>query len=36
MKQVIFVGWIRTGKPPVDGETAKNQYITADVSFLNE
>jgi glycosyltransferase involved in cell wall biosynthesis len=31
MKQVIFVGWIRTGKPPVDGETAKNQYIIAEL-----
>lgn len=36
MKQVILAGWVRTRKPPVDGETAKNQYITADVSFLNE
>ena len=35
-KDIIFVGWVRTEKPPVDGETAKNQYITADVSFLNE
>lgn len=31
MKQVIFVGWIITGKPPVDGETAKNQYIIAEL-----
>ena len=31
MKQVIFVGWVRTGKPPVDGETAKNQYIIAEL-----
>lgn len=31
MKRVIFVGWVRTGKPPVDGETAKNQYIIAEL-----
>jgi len=31
MKQVIFVGWVRTGKPPVDGETTKNQYIIAEL-----
>ena len=31
MKQVIFVGWVRTGKPPVDGETAKNQYIIVEL-----
>lgn len=31
MKQVLFVGWIRTGKPPVDGETTKNQYIIAEL-----
>jgi len=36
MKDVIFVGWVNQGRAPVDGETAKNQYITADVSFLNE
>ena len=31
MKQVIFVGWVRTGKSPVDGETTKNQYIIAEL-----
>jgi len=31
MKQVIFVGWVREGKPPVDGETTKNQYIIAEL-----
>ena len=31
MKQVIFVGWVRTGKPPVDGETTKNQFILAEL-----
>ena len=30
-KSVIFVGWVRTGKPPVDGETTKNQYIIAEL-----
>jgi len=27
MKNVIFVGWVNQGKPPVDGETAKNQHL---------
>lgn len=27
MKHVIFVGWVNQGKPPVDGETAKNQHL---------
>lgn len=27
MKSVIFVGWVNQGKPPVDGETAKNQHL---------
>lgn len=27
MKSVIFVGWVSQGKPPVDGETAKNQHL---------
>lgn len=31
MRDIIFVGWVRTGKPPVDGETAKNQYIIAEL-----
>ena len=31
MKSVIFVGWVNQGKPPVDGETAKNQYIIAEL-----
>ena len=31
MKKVIFVGWVRTGKQPVDGETTKNQYIIAEL-----
>ena len=31
MKQVIFVGWVRAGKPPVDGETTKNQNIIAEL-----
>lgn len=31
MKKVLFVGWVRTGKPPVDGETTKNQYIIAEL-----
>ena len=31
MKDVIFVGWVREGKPPVDGETTKNQYIIAEL-----
>ena len=29
MKNVIFVGWVNQGKPPVDGETAKNQHLIA-------
>ena len=29
MKSVIFVGWVNQGKPPVDGETAKNQHLIA-------
>ena len=28
---MLFVGWVRTGKPPVDGETTKNQYIIAEL-----
>ena len=31
MKQVLFVGWVNQGKPPVDGETTKNQYIIAEL-----
>ncbi len=31
MKQVLFVGWVNLGKPPVDGETTKNQYIIAEL-----
>lgn len=31
MKKVIFVGWVRMGKPPVDGETTKNQFIIAEL-----
>jgi len=31
MKNVIFVGWVNQGKPPVDGETTKNQYIIAEL-----
>ena len=27
MKNVVFVGWVNQGKPPVDGETAKNQHL---------
>lgn len=30
-KEVIFVGWVNQGKPPVDGETTKNQYIIAEL-----
>ena len=28
---VIFVGWVNRGRAPVDGETAKNQYIIAEL-----
>ena len=31
MKGVIFVGWVNQGHAPVDGETAKNQYIIAEL-----
>lgn len=31
MKDVIFVGWVNQGRAPVDGETAKNQYIIAEL-----
>jgi glycosyltransferase involved in cell wall biosynthesis len=31
MKRVIFVGWVNQGRAPVDGETAKNQYIIAEL-----
>ena len=31
MKEVIFVGWVNSGRPPVDGETTKNQYIIAEL-----
>ena len=31
MKDVIFVGWVNQGHAPVDGETAKNQYIIAEL-----
>lgn len=31
MNQVLFVGWVNQGKAPVDGETAKNQYIIAEL-----
>ena len=31
MKDVIFVGWVNLGHAPVDGETAKNQYIIAEL-----
>lgn len=31
MKQVIFVGWVNQGNAPVDGETAKNQYIIVEL-----
>jgi glycosyltransferase involved in cell wall biosynthesis len=31
MKQVLFVGWVNQGKPPVDGETTKNQYIITEL-----
>ena len=31
MKSVIFVGWVNQGRAPVDGETAKNQYIIAEL-----
>ena len=30
-QQVIFVGWVNRGNPPVDGETTKNQYIIAEL-----
>ena len=31
MKDVIFVGWVNQRRAPVDGETAKNQYIIAEL-----
>jgi glycosyltransferase involved in cell wall biosynthesis len=31
MKDIIFVGWVNQGRAPVDGETAKNQYIIAEL-----
>ena len=31
MKDIVFVGWVNTGKLPVDGETTKNQYIIAEL-----
>lgn len=31
MKHVIFVGWVNQGKPPVDGETTKNQILIAEI-----
>ena len=31
MKEVLFVGWVNKGRAPVDGETAKNQYIIAEL-----
>ena len=31
MNQVLFVGWVNQGRAPVDGETAKNQYIIAEL-----
>ena len=31
MKSIIFVGWVNQMKAPVDGETAKNQYIIAEL-----
>ena len=31
MKGVIFVGWVNQGRAPVDGETAKNQYIITEL-----
>ncbi len=31
MKDIIFVGWVNHGRAPVDGETAKNQYIIAEL-----
>ena len=31
MKDIIFVGWVNQGHAPVDGETAKNQYIIAEL-----
>ncbi len=30
-KEIIFVGWVNQGNPPVDGETTKNQYIIAEL-----
>ena len=30
-KQVLFVGWVNQGRPPVDGETTKNQYIIEEL-----
>ena len=30
-KQVLFVGWVNQGRPPVDGETTKNQYYRSIV-----
>ena len=31
MKDIIFAGWVNQGHAPVDGETAKNQYIIAEL-----
>ena len=31
MKNILFVGWVNQGRAPVDGETAKNQYIIAEL-----
>lgn len=31
MKKVIIVGYIRQGRPPVDGETTKNQFIIKEL-----
>ena len=31
MNQVLFVGWVNQGRAPVDGGTAKNQYIIAEL-----
>ena len=30
-KEILFVGWVNSGKKPVDGETTKNQYIIAEL-----
>ena len=31
MKNVLFVGWVNQGRAPIDGETAKNQHIIAEL-----